>query len=437
MVSMSYVLALTAMTGGALLFTTWFQWRISRAAARALDDARARLATLESTADVAVWEIDLQTREIWSTQNYARLAGLREGTQPSRVAAAAVMHPDDRAATLAQCAEAASHGTPVDSEYRVIDPSGGIRWIRRRGRVIRDGGGTPVKLRGVLLDVTASRLAEARAQEQRQQLAHLGRVSMLGEMAGTLAHELTQPLTAIRANIETARRLLHDDASAPAEQIDDLLLEIQRDDQRAGAVIHRLRTLLRKSDPQRQEMDVAAAVHDVLAIARADLVSRDIRVSMILAANLPLVLADRVQVQQVVLNLVLNAADAMYSRPPDARHLTISTSAANGQVFLEVSDTGTGVPADRLQRIFEPFETTKGSGLGLGLSICRSIVGDHGGALWAENNAGHGATFIVRLPAARVRERVADSVVVPGDIASGSRNTAALRPYVERRVTPT
>jgi len=430
------LLGTIAVAGGAVLLSAcWVQWRKRRDCERALHEALARLAVLGATADVAIWELDLRTREVWSTENYPRISGLREGVRPNRASTAAALHPDDRERALAECSEAAASGTPLETEYRVIDPTGSIRWIRRRGRIVRDAEGTPAKMLGVLIDVTASKLAEQRAQEQRQQLAHLGRVSMLGELAGTLAHELSQPLTAIRANVEVARRML-DRATPLSIELDQLLREILRDDQRAGAVIHRLRGLLRKSDPQRQEMDLTAAVHEVLAIARADLISRDIRVAMILAADLPLVLADRVQLQQVVLNLVLNGADAMYSRAPDARRLTLTTSVVDGNVLLEVSDTGTGVPADRLQRIFEPFETTKGTGLGLGLSICRSIVAEHGGRLWAENNSGHGATFIVSLPASRLRERVVESVVVQGDMPSGVITAPLGRKIADRAVTP-
>jgi two-component system sensor kinase FixL len=417
--SISMLVATLESAGGiALVAVLCFLWKRWRYRERALADALGRLGVLSASADVALWEVDLRTRSVWTTDNYARIAGVREGTSPSRHAAAPPVYPDERARAISEFTGELAQETPIEGEYRVIGPGGAVRWVRRRGRVVRDRRGVPSRLRGVLVDVTAGKLAEQRAREQRHQLAHLGRVSMLGELAGTLAHELSQPLTAIRVNVEVARRMV-DHASPLSPELDHILREILRDDQRAGAVIHRLRALLRKSEPQRQEMDLTTAVHEVLAIVRADLVAREIRVAMLLAPDIPIVTADRVQLQQVVLNLVLNAADAMSSRPPDARRLTLTTSVVGDDVLLEVSDTGTGVPADRLQRIFEPFETTKGGGLGLGLSICRSIVVDHGGRLWAENNSGHGATFLVSLPVARsrTREGVVETVVVRGDLA--------------------
>jgi PAS domain S-box-containing protein len=242
-------------------------------------------------------------------------------------------------------------------------------------------------------DITERRRAEAEAQEQRLEVAHLSRVAMLGELSGALAHELNQPLTAILANARAAQRLLRLSPPDLAE-LRDILEDIAVDDRRAGEVIQRLRAFIRKGDMQPGHLDLNAVVTEVLALVHSDLIQRRVTVDARLATALPTVFADRVQLQQVLLNLLLNACDAMTADSRGEKRVTIQTAeTATGGVELSVADQGTGIPPDEMERVFEPFVTSKPHGLGLGLAICRSIVTAHGGRLWAENNEDGGATF--------------------------------------------
>ena len=224
-------------------------------------------------------------------------------------------------------------------------------------------------------------------------------VATLGELSGALAHELSQPLTAVLTNAQAARHFLNRQP-LDLEQIRGALEDIIRNDKRAGAVIDRLRALLRKGESQRQPVDVGDVVREVIDLAVGELTSRLIHVKSALSPAIPPVLGDRVQLQQVVLNLVLNACDAMNSTHESDRQLLFSTKADERFVELAVSDRGPGIPDGQIERVFEPFVTFREEGLGLGLAISRSIVTAHGGSIRAENNADGGATFRCVLPAA-------------------------------------
>jgi PAS domain S-box-containing protein len=252
----------------------------------------------------------------------------------------------------------------------------------------------------MLRDVTERRRAEQVIAAQRRQLAHLGRVAVLGELSGALAHELNQPLTAILANARAAQRLLAR-PRIDAKEISDILDDIASDDLRAGAVIRRMRDLIRNGDTAPQLTDANDVVREVLDIAHGDLMLREVMVTTRLSPSLPSVPADRVQLQQVLLNLIVNACDAMADNPRGDRMLVISSARDSTVVRLSVSDHGTGIPTEPVELVFEPFRTTKEHGLGLGLSICRSIVAAHGGKMWAVNNQERGATFHLALPIER------------------------------------
>ena len=254
------------------------------------------------------------------------------------------------------------------------------------------------KILSIVRNVTDRKQAELEADGQRRQLAHLSRVSTLGELSGALAHELSQPLTAVLTNAQAARHFL-DRAQLDVGQLRGALEDIIRNVKRAGTVIDRLRALLRKDESPRQPVDVSEVAREVIDLANGELVSRRVSVKSVFTSAVPPVLGDRVQLQQVVLNLVLNACDAMNTAHVD-RLIVLSTKADDGFVELAVSDHGPGIPDGQLERVFEPFVTFREHGLGLGLAISRSIVTAHGGSISAENNAGGGATFRCRLPVA-------------------------------------
>ena len=247
-------------------------------------------------------------------------------------------------------------------------------------------------------DITERQRAQREAQEQRQLLTHLGRVAVLGELSGALAHELSQPLTAILSNAQAARRML---AREPVDlhEIDEILEDIASADRRAGEVIRRLRAMFKRGESNPQLLDLNEITRDVLDFARSDLLTRHVQVTTRLAADLPKVRGDSVQVQQVLLNLIVNGCEAMIGNEPNDRALVIETSVVDHDtVGISVLDNGSGIRADILDQLFEPFVTTKHQGLGLGLTICRSIATAHGGQLWAGNNEDRGSAFRLLLP---------------------------------------
>jgi len=247
-------------------------------------------------------------------------------------------------------------------------------------------------------DVTRRKRAEIDAEQQRQELTHLTRVGILGQLSGALAHELNQPLTAILSNAQAVQRLLAQEPLDVAE-LRFALGDIVEADKRAGDVIRRLRDLLKKGEAQFRPLDLSGVVKDALELAHSDLVVRGVTTVCRLAPDLPTVRGDRVQLQQVLLNLIANACEAMMDTEPGARALTIATTLEGDQaVQISVADSGSGIDADVQARLFEPFVTTKMQGLGLGLPICSSIVTAHGGYMKAVNNSSGGATLFVTLP---------------------------------------
>jgi len=249
-----------------------------------------------------------------------------------------------------------------------------------------------------VVDVTERRNVERATARQRDEIAHLSRVAMLGELSGSLAHELNQPLTAILSNAQAAQRFLAH-RPPPLEKLTEILADIVKSDHRAGAVIQRLRSLLRKEDAQRHPLEINDLVEESLHLMRSDLMNRQVAVSTEFDEAMPAVSGDRNQLQQVLLNFVINGCDAMDGQEVDRRLLVRTRATAQGNVEVSVADRGAGIPVADLDRIFEPFMTTKSHGLGLGLAICRSIVEAHGGRLWATNNADRGATLHCELPA--------------------------------------
>jgi C4-dicarboxylate-specific signal transduction histidine kinase len=241
------------------------------------------------------------------------------------------------------------------------------------------------------------RQAEKETRQQREELAHALRVTTLSELTASLAHELNQPLTAVAMNAKAGRRLLQ---TGSALELDEILDDIGRDATRAGEVVHRLRVLLRKGEPERKPLDINQLVAGVATLVRHDLERARVSLRLTLSELLPLVSGDAVQLQQVVLNLLLNACDALSELDDGPRVLDVATNLSGpGRIVVTVRDSGVGVPESELARIFEPFVTTKTQGLGMGLAISRSIVEAHGGRIWATRNDDRGLTMHVELPA--------------------------------------
>jgi two-component system, LuxR family, sensor kinase FixL len=365
-----------------------------------LRESEQRMALAAEAASLGIWIRDLVKDKIWATDNWRALMGFTKSEPIDLNTLFEKLHPEDREAFSRTLAASAAGAGQYDTEYRVVLPGGRVRWIASRGRVEFNGARKPVLVRGVSVDITERKRVEVEIQQQRNELAHLARVMTLSELSGSLAHELNQPLAIILTNAQAAQRLLAQEPPDLAEAR-DILVDIVSEDERAGEVIKRLRALLKPGQTSLQSISANALVEDVLRIARTDLIERGIKVHAELDGSLPPVVGDRVQLQQVLLNLILNAGDAMADNPPPGRHLTLATAHRDGTVQVSVSDTGCGLPPEE-ERVFAPFYTTKKEGLGLGLSICRSIVSAHNGRLWAVANVAAtsgGTTFHVELPA--------------------------------------
>jgi PAS domain S-box-containing protein len=327
------------------------------------------------------------------------LFGIAPDTRLDYAALVARVHPEDRAARDAAIRRALeTHGEYV-MEHRVVLSDGQVRWIAGRGRADFDDG-KPLRMRGVSRDCTAQKQADQETLLLRQEIAHVGRVSMMGQLASALAHEINQPLGAILRNTEAAE-LFMENESPDLDEIRAILADIRKDDQRAGSVIDRMRALLKRHDLETRPLDVGELVGDVASLARADAAARQVKLDVDVAGGLPLVRGDRVHLQQVLLNLILNGMDALNGVSRQDRRVSVTARLDGAQtVEIAVSDTGHGIPADKLAHVFDPFFTTKPNGIGMGLPISRTIIEAHGGRLWAENNNGGGAAFRFTLPIA-------------------------------------
>lgn len=369
---------------------------------KVLSESEARFRTMADTAPVMIWMSAMDKGCNYFNKPWLAFTGrlLEQELGDGWVEG---VHPQDLERCLNTYGSAFDARTPFEMEYRLRRHDGDYRWIIDCGVPRTAADGTFIGYIGSCLDITDRKRAQHDLQEQRRELAHLSRVAVLGELSGALAHELNQPLTAILSNAQAAQRFLAQGTPAQApphlEEVRDILGDIVAENKRAGEVIRRLRTMLKKGDTQFQALDVNEIASETLALAHADILARGISVRCELAPGAGSVSGDRVQLQQVLLNLIVNGCDAMQANDPAERRLTISSKNGDGMVRLAVADCGCGIPADKLDRLFEAFYTTKEHGLGLGLTICRSIVAAHGGQLLASNNPGRGATFCLALPA--------------------------------------
>jgi PAS domain S-box-containing protein len=367
-----------------------------------LRESEARISLAVEAGDFGIWMRDLARDEVWASDSWRTLFGFTAWQPLKSADVIQRVHPDDRDALRQTQASAiaGANGGRYETEYRVLLPDGTIRWIGSRGRVEKDAAGRPMLMRGVSRDVTERKQAEQETQLLRQEIAHAGRVSMMGQLATGLAHEINQPLAAILRNAEAAELFLQH-ATPDLDEIRAILADIRADDERAGHVIDRMRGLLKRRTPETRRLDVAALVGEVAALVRVDAASRQVKLDLVVPHDLPQVRGDRVHLQQVLLNLILNGMDALdKARPEDRRVGVIARLNAAQAVEIVVNDAGPGIPADVLGQIFNPFFTTKPHGMGMGLAISRTIIEAHDGQLWAENTPGGGAAFLFTLPIA-------------------------------------
>jgi len=366
--------------------------------ARDLRESEQRIDLAVTAANLGLWVWDPVRDDIWATPRARQMFGLEPTGQLDFNRFLQAVHPEDREPVTHAVARALNGEGEYEAEYRVVIPGQATSWIAARGRVEFNQANKPVRMRGVLADITERKRAEAETQNLRQELTHSARMSLMGELSASLAHELNQPLTAILSNAQAAQRFLAADRPDLAE-FREILKDIVQDTTRARDVIRQVRALVKKSERESIRLDLHATLRQVVNFLHGDIVGRNLKVALELAPATPIVTGDKTQLQQVLINLLLNAFDAVNQNSVPDRHVTVMTSMESPtRVRVTVRDNGEGIPAERLEKLFQPFFTTKRHGLGMGLSLTRSIVESHGGRMWAENNANGGASFCFTLP---------------------------------------
>jgi len=372
----------------------------------ALRESQQRYGLAAAAGGVGVWEWNLETNRLYVDGALRALFGLEAnevGDGPNDWLR--LVHPDDlaRVRSLVQATQA-GEAESFDAEYRAFHKDGSSRWFLSRGAIERRDGG-PRRLLGTSTDITQRKLAEEQARvkvdEARvlaSQIAHLNRIVTVGELSAAIAHEISQPLTGVMCNAEAAIRLL-ERPDPDWQEVRAALDDIVEDDRRASDVIGRVRGLLRRETSLDSLLDMRHTVEQVLPLVHRDAVERGIALDIRLGSAVLPVMGERTQLQQVLLNLLLNAFDALAAAPVAGRQVVLAAEVTGDRVVVSIVDNGPGVPDDELDLLFQPFFTTKPTGIGLGLSICRTIVDSHGGSLEARRNLdGGGMTFSLTLP---------------------------------------
>jgi C4-dicarboxylate-specific signal transduction histidine kinase len=310
------------------------------------------------------------------------------------------VHPDDLALVRRTIERASSGEKDIDYEHRLLMPDGSVKHIHVVARAMSDQPDN-IEFVGAVIDLTAAKMAEEELQEAQTELAHAARVTVLGELTASIAHEVNQPLAGVVISSKACLNWL-DSLPPNIEEARRSVDRIIKATNRAGEVIQRIRAFSRKTVVRKTPVDVNDVIEDVVPLVRHEVLAHGVSLRLELAAALPPVLGERVQLQQVIVNLLLNGIQAMRSVTHRTRELLIrSREHGPDQVLVTVEDSGTGIEPQNVDRLFDAFFTTKPDGMGIGLSICRSIIEQHGGRIWAVRNAGAGSTFQFTLPACR------------------------------------
>lgn len=345
-----------------------------------------------------VWEVDVNGLYTYTSPSVEKILGYSDGEMVGKMHFYDLFAPDVRE----QLKDAAFQAFAQQQHFQAspntnISKTGKVVHLETNGIPILDNAGNLLGYRGADMNVTEKRQSEMETQLLRQELGLFSRVATVGELTASIAHEINQPLAAVLNNAQAALNLMERGALDPKE-LKEIFNDIIADNQRAADVIRSLRSMLRRETSMHQPLPLNDLIRDVASIVRSDALTRRVPVSLDFGSQLPSVKGDRVQLQQVILNLIVNAFDAMNSSEHPGT-LRIRTLATEAEVVLSVVDSGPGIPADKLDAIFEPFFTTKKEGLGIGLALSRTIITAHKGRLWAENNPEGGATFHIALPA--------------------------------------
>ncbi len=332
---------------------------------------------------------------LWSEETF-RIFQYDRTTKPTVELILQRVHPEDAALAKQTIERASQDGKDFDLEHRLLMPDGAVKYLHVVAHKVKDSSGN-VEFVGAVTDITAAKQAEEALRQAQADLAHVSRVTTVGELTASLAHEVNQPIAAAVTNANTCLRWLAGD-TPNLEEARAAATRIVKDGTRAAEIISRTRLLFKKGAPRRELVDVNEVIREMIVLLRSEATRYSISVRTELAADLPQVIGDRVQLQQVMMNLMSNGIDAMKDADGTRELIVNSQRAENEQLLVSVSDTGVGLPPQQASQIFDAFFTTKLHGTGMGLSISRSIVESHGGRLWAADKSPRGASFHLTLP---------------------------------------
>jgi PAS domain S-box-containing protein len=342
------------------------------------------------------WQVS--TGEIlWSGETY-QIFGYDDSAQPSLRLVIDRTHPDDRHRVRQLLEDVSTNGGSFDTKHRLLMPDGAVKYLHVVAHAMGDSSGA-VEFIGAVTDITPAKKADESLRKAQADLAHVNRVTTMGELAASLAHEVNQPIAGASINAHACLRYLKRD-QPDLEGANQAASRMIRDVNRAADIISRIRLFFRKGAPMREPVDMNEVIQEMVVLLSNEATQHSISVRTELAADLPVVVGDRVQLQQVLMNLMINSIDAM-KNVEGTRQLTLNSELSDdAQLLVSVYDMGSGIPIEQADQIFAAFFTTKSYGTGMGLSISRSIVESHGGRLWAINNSGRGACFKFTLPTA-------------------------------------
>ena len=366
-------------------------------AEEALRASEASLAEGQQISHTGNWRWNMRTGEVRGSAEHSRIFGFDPAAGPrSHLSYRERVYPDDRPALVHVLDSAIRDQCAFQHEYRIVLPDGVVKHVQLAGRPDSDASGA-LEFAGTIMDITERKRAEEALHNAQVELARMARLTMMGELTASITHEINQPLGAVVNNASACVRWL---AAQNLEEAQRSAALVVADGHRAADIIGRIRALAQKAPPHKDWLDLNATIRDVLALARSEVHRHGVVVETHLAAEVPPILGDRIQLQQVLLNLVMNAIEAMSGVGAGPRVLRVSAEpVATTDVLIAVRDAGPGLDLQSLDRLFDAFYTTKPQGLGLGLAISRRIIEAHGGRLWATPNPGPGATFQLTLPA--------------------------------------
>ena len=363
--------------------------------------SEAYLADAQTLSHTGSWAFNVKTRQInHASEEQYRMFGFDPGEgMPVWEDWVRRIHPDDREQAIQTLRQKLHERTDYELDFRLFHPEGTIKYIHVLGHSVLNRSGNLNELVGTSIDVTERKRAEEARLDAQSKLAHANRVTTMGHLTASIAHEVNQPISATVINARAALRLL--DCGPPdLEEARQALAQIVKDGNRAGEVIARIRDLIKRAPPREDRLEINAAIREVIALTRGEAVKNCVSVRTEFLDGLPPIQGDRVQLQQVILNLIINAIEAMSGISAGERELVISTAKAeSGGVLVSVRDSGPGLPPATIENLFDAFYTTKSGGMGMGLAICRSIIDAHGGRILAEANEPRGAVFRFILPA--------------------------------------